>query len=423
MKGLSSCWDIFKFLLILVYFGIYTCICSVPFLFREQKPSCPWPGCPQRQRPTSFQLIDPYSRTTIFPHATRKQEPSRTGFFDLPRELRDDIYSYFLLLGEVTIGPVVVGETGQSHWHPYETDSRRLYSFRSPKVRLKLLTLCRQAHDETSQMLYGENKFTIKIEICSNGRLPSHALSSQLERQAHLLPFASQYANLTKDVMFTPVRHYNSPMRNKAFADLMLQRLNGVSGAYLAVRRAGREYDAEGRGRLVVRAGWRVIARMGGKMPRDLHRWQNSGLVEFSNLFPIDYTITMDDGQSAVVHAYIRESMDKEHFTTADYLPPPKNLFEALNKNAVEIAWADISRSSASYYIPSKYAIKIPKTVRSIVPISHGWYLPKGMRSQGFDAKQMALDWQESLAISAAAIEQDEQARAMSRRGNLYYIG
>ncbi|KAJ6259614.1 hypothetical protein Dda_5252 [Drechslerella dactyloides] len=87
--------------------------------------------------------------------------PSR--FMGLPRELRDEIYRYLLLID--VEAPDVAGVTNEAdeNFNLSSNFKYAHYVYRPVRLDLAILRVCKQVHDEATEVFYSERTFVIKV--------------------------------------------------------------------------------------------------------------------------------------------------------------------------------------------------------------------------------------------------------------------
>ncbi|KAK6329806.1 hypothetical protein TWF730_006105 [Orbilia blumenaviensis] len=91
--------------------------------------------------------------------------PTRaTGFLDLPRELRDEIYKYVLVFEPLDTA-IKPNDKNKPVWGQGFTSLGLPLRLKHRHLSLSLLRTCRQIYDETFPVFYGENTFGICVYV------------------------------------------------------------------------------------------------------------------------------------------------------------------------------------------------------------------------------------------------------------------
>ncbi|KAL1386599.1 hypothetical protein HDK64DRAFT_255356 [Phyllosticta capitalensis] len=108
--------------------------------------------------------------------APDRSMPPRHGcpFLDLPRELRDHIYGFALVVGVIRVEPVFQEKSSERSCNQNVEEGDSIYDFfiheyaTSRQVAKALLQTCRQVFEESERILYSENTFF----FCNDARDP-----------------------------------------------------------------------------------------------------------------------------------------------------------------------------------------------------------------------------------------------------------
>lgn len=177
-------------------------------------------GCPFTSRycsvrGASIKLLTPGSGS----HVDRlewlessKSNQKRISILDLPRELRDRIFSYALSIeGTTRLGVVTLAATHPHHWHPERTLKRFLTNtseLDGPKFALcaSLVASCRQLHHEGARVLYGHNSFETHVHYDAQWKASFERLTPFPDEGSayDMLPFAPRYRRLVQGAVFRP---------------------------------------------------------------------------------------------------------------------------------------------------------------------------------------------------------------------------
>lgn len=184
-----------------------------------------------------------------------KQDRGEKSFLDLPSEIRNKIYAYALTTCEdIPFGVVALEPRGSHHWHPAHTLHRCReqlcnsygYGLRlTPlcpssrphdthrKFSLNILLACRQLHKEGASVLYGQNTFSLELDV-SRAAEPYNLHTLKLDE---ILPFNSSYHHLLRSVSLRLLNEWMKASEVRVFSRAMMDLLQDVPGAYLAYRR------------------------------------------------------------------------------------------------------------------------------------------------------------------------------------------
>ena len=163
-----------------------------------------------------------------------KRDVNRTGFLDLPRELRDKIYAYCLLLEQ----PFDVGN------YDANAGSKRPTKFplwnRYSKA-CKLLCTCQQVHAEAAPVLYGGNHFETSapsssvamdglLTLDDESQLPIN--SQGVPDRLTIMPFHPAYRSLVAHRSFRSGARWPNKNGGLQFLLAMMSHLRHADGAY-----------------------------------------------------------------------------------------------------------------------------------------------------------------------------------------------
>lgn len=183
------------------------------------------------------------SRSMVWTPSTRNKDG--LSFLDLPREIRDQIYTLALGAGgNVHLGVVALERTAPHHWHP-DLAIARTCAYDSNAVdandrNVAVLAASKQLHFEGAQMLYSRNTFSVAIRwsaVLKNLK-QGWLLRRKLRclRLREVLPIAPRYQPFLYDVAFIPERTYGGNELNR-FVMATLELMKDTPGSYIAFTR------------------------------------------------------------------------------------------------------------------------------------------------------------------------------------------
>jgi len=149
------------------------------------------------------------SRKPLSWEASTKSQRTRRSFLDLPREIRDEIYSSVLLAeGNVHLGTTTLDRWTPHHWHPDIRILERCWigCHIAPRTLTPaVLAVSKQLHAEAAEVLYGHNTFSLDLALST--KLKKSWARRLVVRRLTLrdvLPLSPRYLPLIREVAFQP---------------------------------------------------------------------------------------------------------------------------------------------------------------------------------------------------------------------------